>query len=297
MPDQNAPPLLVVELTAAQRKQVLTASGLDMSRLVAAPASYQAWGLAGAAVRAGLALPAVRSPVVLELTTDQQGTLRAYGVRASEIALDPDAVSPDFAEPWTPGAAAVPVTDRLLVTADPKAAADDHHVVLEPAADGEAVFGTGHHPTTRLCSAQLLAHLQRGDRVADVGTGSGVLALIAVRLGAATVDGFETSEQAAAAALRNIARNGLEGTVRVHGRALRPTDGPYEVVLANLLPSVILAEASLLAGRLAAGGRLIVSGFVEARRDDVERALAECTGSVVDRATLLGWGAVTVSSQ
>jgi ribosomal protein L11 methyltransferase len=142
-------------------------------------------------------------------------------------------------------------------------------IVIQPSMG----FGTGHHATTRLC----LAHLQqmdfRGRSVIDVGTGSGVLAIAASRLGAIHVLAIDDDPDAIASARENVALNpGAEvtlGTVDLRAALLKP----FDVVLANLTGGLLVAAAGALA-RLAGGGRLILSGFMESEETGVLAAFA-----------------------
>ena len=138
-------------------------------------------------------------------------------------------------------------------------------------------FGTGHHATTRLCLGALQAVELDGRSVIDVGTGSGVLAIAADRLGASTVVGFDDDADAVAAARDNLALNpqvkvSLEvGDLRAVGRLA------YDVVLANLTGGLLIAASTPLRNLTKPGGRLILSGFQTMEESDVLRAFAPFT--------------------
>lgn len=136
-------------------------------------------------------------------------------------------------------------------------------------------FGTGHHATTRLCLAALQAIELGGRRVLDVGTGSGVLAIAARRLGAGRVVAVEVDEDALASARENVHLNQLEGLIELRAgdfRVLRDLDA--DVIVANLSGALLERAAGDLLQRLAPGGRLIASGYVETEEDPVARAFA-----------------------
>ena len=122
-------------------------------------------------------------------------------------------------------------------------------------------FGTGHHATTRLC-LELLQEIDLcGRRVIDVGTGSGVLAIAAARLGASSVLAFDNDPDALLNARENVARNGTT-TIDVREADVMALDAPpAHVVLANLTAALLQRTAHTLRGRVAAGGIAIVSGF------------------------------------
>lgn len=132
--------------------------------------------------------------------------------------------------------------------------------------DPGLAFGSGTHPTTALCLQWLdaLADAEglRGRGVLDYGCGSGILALAALRLGAAQATGVDNDPQALAASRDNAQRNGLSGALALHA----PEDAPeqaYPVVVANILASALDRLADALAARTAPGGRIALSGILE----------------------------------
>lgn len=145
-------------------------------------------------------------------------------------------------------------------------------------ADGDALvvvimpsmgFGTGHHATTRLCLAALQRLDLRGRRVIDVGTGSGVLAIAASRLGAASVVAIDDDPDAVAAATANLDLN-REGHVDVRAGDLRTAPAAsFDVVVANLTGALLIQAADRLRALAAPSGRLVVSGLMA----DEERAV------------------------
>lgn len=152
----------------------------------------------------------------------------------------------------------------------------------EPAHDGEVAirmdpgmaFGTGLHPTTRGCLMLLQDLEPMPSRVLDVGCGSGILALAALRLGADAAVGYDTDEVAVAATLANAALNGLSGQVAARlGSLPERTVERYPLVVANLVASLLVELAPRLAGHLDAGGTLLASGILESRADEVVVAL------------------------
>jgi ribosomal protein L11 methyltransferase len=145
-------------------------------------------------------------------------------------------------------------------------------VVIQPSMG----FGTGHHASTRLC-LRLLQQLDvRGARVADAGTGSGVLAIAALRLGAAEVLAFDDDPDAIANARENAALNGdlpgLDLRIATLAEAADLTAGLADVVMANLSGAILRRDAGHLARLLGPGGRLIASGFTRDEEDAVRAA-------------------------
>jgi ribosomal protein L11 methyltransferase len=147
-------------------------------------------------------------------------------------------------------------------------------VVLE--LDPGMAFGTGAHPTTQLCLEALEESVHPGERVLDFGTGSGILALAAARMGASVL-ALDIDPVAAAAAELNVTANHLREEVRVQGgglEALAPGDC-FDGIVANILAGVILDHAEDLAARCRPGGWLIASGIINHRADAVAAGLAE----------------------
>lgn len=141
-------------------------------------------------------------------------------------------------------------------------------------------FGTGHHATTRLCLAALQAIDLRDRSVADIGTGSGVLAIAAARLGARRAVGIDDDADAIASALENLALNGHPAvTLRVADLRTEDLD-PADVVLANLTGGLLEAAAPRVCQVLASTGRLILSGLTA---DEEAQVLAAFAPLVVER--------------
>jgi ribosomal protein L11 methyltransferase len=142
-------------------------------------------------------------------------------------------------------------------------------VIIEPAMG----FGSGHHATTRLCLRALQRLDLRGRRVLDVGTGSGVLALAAARLGAATVVAVDVDPDALQNARGNAVLNGGPPNVEFRQADFRREAGlAADVVAANLTGGLLVAGAADLERAVAPGGALVLSGMTTAERDSVYRA-------------------------
>ena len=162
--------------------------------------------------------------------------------------------------------------DRESRAADPGSRVPDPDIMI--VIDPSMGFGTGHHATTRLC----LELLQRidvvGKRVIDVGTGSGVLALGALALGASSVTAVDHDPDALQNARENITRNAATGNIEVIEVDLSSvTLPPADIVLANLTAAVLLRHAASLQRLVVAGGQLVVSGFGPDDVDVVARAI------------------------
>ena len=139
------------------------------------------------------------------------------------------------------------------------------HVAPDPAAinlvlDPGLAFGTGSHPTTRLCLDWLCSGISGGERVLDYGCGSGILALAAAKLGAGDVLGVDIDEHALEAAAENARTNQVDLKL---AHSTRPLIDRFDVVVANILTNPLRLLAPLLADRTASGGQLVLSGVLE----------------------------------
>ena len=159
-------------------------------------------------------------------------------------------------------------------------------------------FGTGHHASTRLCLNLMQQIPLARTAVLDVGTGSGILAIAARKLGAAIVVAIEPDADALQSARENCETNGVQDTVDLRdvdlGRAAIALGRAFELVLANLTGALIARHARVLSGLTADGGRLIASGFQIYEADDVAGALEDVGLRVAQRIEEEGWvGLVT----
>jgi ribosomal protein L11 methyltransferase len=175
---------------------------------------------------------------------------------------------------------------RALGASSPREPHDELVVIIDPSTG----FGTGHHETTRLCLSLLQEIPVAGLRAIDVGTGSGVLAIAAAKLGAAGVLAIDDDPEALRNAEENVLRNGVASAVALRTADLASFQSePAPVVTANLTAAVLARCAVRLRALVSAGGALIVSGFSPGEADDVARAVA---GHVLRCATEGEWAAL-----
>ena len=149
---------------------------------------------------------------------------------------------------------------------------EPNDVVIE--LDPGMAFGTGLHPTTRLCLKALEDVIQPGQHVLDLGCGSGILAIGAVLLGATNVDAIDTDPVAVSAATANCQFNGVQDRVHVFEGAIDAANGPYDVTVANISGKIVIALADEFAALTRPGGVLIVSGFLDETEIDVAIAIS-----------------------
>lgn len=186
-----------------------------------------------------------------------------------------------FAEAWRAG--------RRLVVAppwiDPGARPGDVVVTIDP---GHA-FGSGSHASTRLVLAHVERLVRSGDRVADIGCGSGVLAIAAALLGAAEVHAVDVETAAVDATLANASANGVADRVRASTDPVTALAGDYDLVLANIGAAVLRDLASAIAAVVRPGGHLVLAGLLAGRYDDVLAAYPGC--ELVEVTVEDGWAA------
>ncbi|MEO7651037.1 MAG: 50S ribosomal protein L11 methyltransferase [Bryobacteraceae bacterium] len=157
-------------------------------------------------------------------------------------------------------------------------------------ADSDA-FGTGHHPTTVLCIEALAEALtvERVDRVLDVGTGSGILALTALLIGAQQAVGLDIDANALKVAAENARVNHLAERLRLVLGGPDAVNGNWPIVIANLLAAPLMEMAPVLAQRLGRRGRLILSGIPSSLEAEVRQAYRHCGIWNIDSKTRAGW--------
>ena len=177
-----------------------------------------------------------------------------------------------------------------LVVAPPGAAADAEAIRIEDT----GAFGTGHHPTTRLCLEALdeEIHAAPPARVLDVGTGSGILAIAALRLGVPRVVGVDLDDEALAAAARNARLNGVADRLWLVRGGPEAVTGAWPLLVANILAAPLVAMAPALARRLAHHGTLILSGIADTLVTEVRVACERSGLQVVRTAAQGGWVAL-----
>ena len=182
----------------------------------------------------------------------------------------------DWRDKWKEGFHAFTVGDMLIhPTWEPEADASGTRYQIE--IDPGAAFGTGSHETTRLCLQHLSRYMQRGDRVLDVGTGSGILSIAALKRGASFAMATDLDPQAVAVSLENAELNGfgpdkykvIKGNIIDDPAVQQEVGTGYDVVLANILAPAIIALQDMIFRHMNRGGVFIASGIIDLKEEEV----------------------------
>ncbi|MFP5343722.1 MAG: 50S ribosomal protein L11 methyltransferase [Candidatus Limnocylindria bacterium] len=227
------------------------------------------------------------------------GHLQAFGLRAIGDLRTRVVHEADWAEAWKAHFPVLRIGRRMVIRPTwrrHRRQPDDVVLALDPG----MAFGTGLHPTTRLCLALLEGLAERGGLdgadVVDVGCGSGILAIAALRLGAASAVGVDTDPIAVEATLANARRNRLVRRLSARAGSLPVDGGPVDVVLANLVAGVLVPMAPLLRAAMRDGGTLLASGIFTDREADVVAAFGAVGLVVRARAAEGDWVALEVTT-
>ena len=212
----------------------------------------------------------------------------------------------DWADAWKKHYKPLRIGKRLLLTPaweEPEARPGDLIVRLEPG----MAFGTGLHPTTRLCVAALEKWVRPGEALLDIGTGSGVLAIAAAKLGAQPVWATDIDPLAVRVARENAARNDLPLSPHAlhveHGSIPSGQDGRFPLIVSNILAEILVGlfdsayQDLPLTGPLAPGGHLILSGILDVKAELVLKAASRHGVREVERMQEGDWVALVLRAE
>lgn len=294
--DKTTSDAIEIRLTPTQKEHYGRQTGLSLPSSLSLPLAELKL-LSGVAAKAGSgSLPVSRSavrqllgrdpphergggPFVVEvaLTPGQKEQIRrATGRVFASLRVVPDDVAVIYRETWDD---LTPLRLGRAVVVKPAGesheASDADRIIELPAGDGskQGVFGTGRHPATQLSLILLEEYVRPGDRVLDLGTGSGILAAAAAKMGAGEVLALDIDAAAAAVARETVSLNGLAGVVEVRRGGIESAAPPYDAVAANIFPNVLIELAPDLAAAVRRGGVLLTSGSVAARAEGAADAV------------------------
>ena len=294
--DKPTSDAIEIRLTPTQKEHYGRQTGLSLPSSLSLPLAELKL-LSGVAAKAGSgSLPVSRSavrqllgrdpphergggPFVVEVTLtpgQKQQIRRATGRVFASLRVVPDDVAVTYRETWDD---LTPLRVGRAVVVKPAGesheASDADRIIELPAGDGskQGVFGTGRHPATQLSLILLEEYVRPGDRVLDLGTGSGILAAAAAKMGAGEVLALDIDAAAAAVARKTVSLNGLAGVVEVRRGGIESAAPPYDAVAANIFPNVLIELVPDLAAAVRRGGVLLTSGSVAARAEGAADAV------------------------
>jgi ribosomal protein L11 methylase PrmA len=219
-----------------------------------------------------------------------------FEIRVRNLAYsEPSAGSSQFAEPFNP----IPSITIQPWSPELEHISDPHTIILDP----RHAFGTGKHPSTLLCLKimDLMARDTsrgsriKGSKVLDFGCGTGLLAIAAIKMGAEKGMGVELDAQAARAAKTNVALNRLSQRIDIREGSWEVVNDKFDLVLANLVVSVLLKTGKSIPLHLTSSGVAVVAGFGENQAKDIRCFFEEQGLTVTRQFTLKGWSAFTMN--
>mgnify|MGYP002536092645 FL=1 len=197
----------------------------------------------------------------------------------------------DWSESWKKSFKPIRLGDHIVICPgwlEYEKQPDDKVIEIDPG----MAFGTGTHETTGMCAALIEKYVQPGQRVIDIGTGSGILAIVAAHMGAKEVLATDLDAVAVRVAAENAALNGFGDKIDCRcGDLLDVVDVSGDVVIANIIADVILMLAKPVRERIVPNGVFICSGIAIDRREDVRRALLENDYEILDEPVKGEWAA------
>jgi ribosomal protein L11 methyltransferase len=228
-----------------------------------------------------------------------QALRQIYPDRPELVVVQENTASKDWAEAWKTFFKPIRIGKTLVVkpTWEPYQASGGR-VIIE--IDPGRAFGTGKHPSTALCveilekvlSDTVPSRMESGPSVLDVGTGTGILGIVAARLGARRVLGLDIDPEALEAAELNMIRNRVQGIMRVSGTPMEQVMETFDLVTANLTADSLMAMAVNLASRVNTRGHLLISGILAEQEEEVSRCFGRHNLELLEKRALDEWRAM-----
>lgn len=204
----------------------------------------------------------------------------------------------DWANNWKQYFKPITIGEKLLIKPSWEAAdpAEKRRILeIDPASS----FGTGQHNTTRLCLELIEENLAQGEKLLDLGCGSGILSIGALLLGAESACAVDIDDNSVRIAAENAQKNGISperytafcGDITSDEKLREKIGGGYDIVCANIVADVLIAMSGFFAGFLKDKGKLIVSGIIDARCEEVLSTISSCGFELVKSANSEDWNA------
>lgn len=205
----------------------------------------------------------------------------------------------DWANNWKKYFKPIEIGEKLIIKPSwENCSNDDNRKILE--IDPASSFGTGQHHTTRLCLELLEKSLNQGDRVLDMGCGSGILSIGAMLLGAENAVAVDIEENASVTAMENALKNNIPkekyttyfGNILTDSKLADKIDSKYDIIVANIVADVLIAMKDYFVRYIKNNGILIVSGIITERMNEVINAISSVGFEMLEVNTKEGWAAV-----
>lgn len=242
-------------------------------------------------------LSALRSEMSALAERDEN---KAFGRLAAELA---NVREEDWANNWKQYFKPLTVGEKLVVKPSwEDYSGDDGRTILE--IDPASSFGTGQHNTTQLCLELIEKNLRTGDKLLDLGCGSGILSIAAVLLGADKVTAVDISQNSVETAKENASKNNIPaekytaycGDIISDNMLAETIGGGFDIIAANIVADVLIAMSPLFERFVKKGGKLILSGIITERADEVIAAVKSKGYTLVELREKDGWAAVAFDS-
>ena len=226
--------------------------------------------------------------------------LRAFVEIGTAKIMQEETEDKDWMNNWKQYFTSFAIEDILIKpTWEELTAEGDYRCVIE--IDPGTSFGTGKHETTQLCIRQLLKYIKPGDKVLDVGCGSGILSVVSLKLGAGHVTGIDIDPICMEAVTENMQVNDLppekgsfyQGNLIDDTNLQEEVGGEYEIVVANILADIIIPLTPAIPGRLKKGGLYITSGIIDFKEEAVKQAVLEAGLEVLEVKHQGEWVSIT----
>lgn len=198
----------------------------------------------------------------------------------------------DWAESWKKYYKPIKIGKRILIMPSwEEDISEENDIVIE--LDPGMAFGTGTHETTMMCTEALEKYVKAGDTVYDIGCGSGILGIVAAKLGATKVVGVDLDPLCVKVSNENIATNDVQDIVEIkNGDLLEVVEGKADIIVSNIIAEIIAGMTGDLKNYLKDGGIFITSGIIIEKIELVENALLENGFKILDIKKLNSWSCV-----
>lgn len=194
----------------------------------------------------------------------------------------------DWANNWKEGYKAFRISDRIVICPSWETVDVDEGtsvVYLDPG----SAFGTGTHETTSMCAELLDANLKPDDKLLDLGTGSGILAIIAAKLGCRNIEAIDIDRLAVDVAKDNCEKNDCDFIDCYTGELKDAKSGSYDIIVANIIADVICAIAADVPSKLSDDGIFLCSGIINTKAERVEKALSDAGFKICQKVEKHDW--------